>query len=38
MLVHVICHFRLLIKKPGLSKLKNDLSVTNDEALTGTLK
>ena len=36
-LVCIVCHFCLLVKKPALSKLKNDLPVTNEEVLTGTL-
>ena len=36
-LVHIVRHFCLLNKKPDLSKLKNDSSMTNDEILTGTL-
>ena len=35
-LVQIVCHLCLLVKRPDLSKLK-DSSMTNDEALTGTL-
>ena len=36
-LVCIVCCFYLLDKKPDLPKLKNNLLMTNDEALTGTL-
>ena len=33
----IVRHFCLLVRKPDLSKLENDSSMTHDEALTGTL-
>ena len=37
-LVCTVRQFCFLIKKPDLSKLKKGFSMTNDEALTGTLQ
>ena len=37
-LVCIVRQFCLLIKKPDLSKLIKGFSMTNDEALTGTLQ
>ena len=36
-LVRIVCHLCSLIRKPDLPELKNDSSMTNDEALTGTM-
>ena len=36
-LVYIVPHFCLLIKKPDLLKLENVSAMTNNETLTGTL-